>query len=59
MEENFVPLKSLNNQFGISKDAKVINFRTGKIIHSYIGVDMYEREKIQEKSSSANGRSIF
>ena len=42
MEENFVPLKSLNNQFGISKDAKVINFKTGKIIHSYIGVDMYE-----------------
>ena len=49
MEENFVPLKSLNNQFGISKDAKVINFRTGKIIHSYIGVDMYEHITLNYK----------
>ena len=42
MEEIYIPLKSMNNQFGISINAKVINFKTGKIIHSYIGVDMYE-----------------
>ena len=39
---NFIPLKSMNNQFGIGKNAQVINFKTKKIIHSYIGVDMYE-----------------
>lgn len=38
----FKPLESMNSQFGISKDAQVINLKTGKIIHSYIGSDMYE-----------------
>lgn len=38
----FVPLKSMDNQFGISEDAVIINFKTGKIISSYIGIDMYE-----------------
>lgn len=40
--KDFVPLKSMKNQFGISKDAKVINFKTKNIIKSYIGTDMYE-----------------
>ena len=32
----------MENQFGISKEAKVINFETKRIIKSYIGTDMYE-----------------
>lgn len=40
--KEFVPLKSMDNAFGIAKDAEVINFNTGKIVHSYIGTDMYE-----------------
>ena len=45
-EENnykeFVPLKSMENQFGISKEGKVVNFKTGRTIRTYIGTDMYE-----------------
>lgn len=39
---DYIPLRSMNNQFGINKYAEVINFHTNRIIHSYIGVDMYE-----------------
>lgn len=38
----FVPLKSMDNTFGISKEGIVKNFKTGRIIHSYIGTDCYE-----------------
>ena len=38
----FVPLKSMDNTFGISKEGKVINFKTGRILKSYIGTDCYE-----------------
>ena len=39
---NFVPLKSLNNQFGINEKSEIINFKTGRIIRPYIGTDMYQ-----------------
>ncbi len=39
---NFIPLKSIDNAFGISEDGKVKNFKTNRIIHSYIGTDCYE-----------------
>lgn len=39
---NYIPLKSLNNKFGINENAQVINFTTGNIIKSYVGCDMYE-----------------
>lgn len=42
MYEDFRPLKSMNENFGISKDAKVINFKTGKILSPYIGIDLYQ-----------------
>lgn len=40
--EDFVPLASLENQFGISKNAEIINFKTGHILSPYIGIDLYE-----------------
>lgn len=42
MEENYKPLPSMDNKFGISKSGKVKNFITGNILSGYIGVDMYE-----------------
>lgn len=42
MEENYKPLPSMDNNFGISKSGKVKNFITNNILSSYIGVDMYE-----------------
>ena len=39
---DFVPLKSLNNQFGINEKSEIINFKTGRIIHPYIRTDMYQ-----------------
>lgn len=42
MYEDFISLKSMNNNFGISKDSKVINFKTGRIIKPYIGIDLYQ-----------------
>ena len=38
----FVPLKSMDNNFGINRQGKVKNFKTNKIISSYIGIDCYE-----------------
>lgn len=38
----FKPLKSMDNNFGISKDGKIINFKTNKILNTYIGTDCYE-----------------
>lgn len=38
----FVPLKSLNNQFGINELSQVINFKTMHILSPYIGIDNYE-----------------
>lgn len=39
---DFVPLKSLNNQFGINEKSEIINFKTGRIIRPYVGTDMYQ-----------------
>lgn len=39
---DYKPLESFDNNFGISKEGKVKNFQTGRILSSYIGVDMYE-----------------
>lgn len=38
----FKPLKSMDNQFGISTEGKIINFKTNKILSTYIGTDCYE-----------------
>lgn len=54
--EEFVPLKSMDNKFGISKDAKVINFITGRILHGYIGVDMYEHIVLNYKGKKYRKR---
>lgn len=54
--EEFVPLKSMDNKFGISKDAKVINFITGRILHSYIGTDMYEHIVLNYKGKKYRKR---
>ncbi len=40
--KEFMPIPSLNNQFGINEDAQIINFKTGRIISPYIGIDMYQ-----------------
>lgn len=42
MDNEFIPLKSLDYKIGISKNAEVKNFITGKILSKYIGTDMYE-----------------
>ena len=47
----FVPLKSLNNQFGINELSQVINFKTMHIISPYVGIDNYEHITI-----NMNGR---
>lgn len=54
--EEFIPLKSMDNKFGISKDAKVINFITGRILHSYIGTDMYEHIVLNYKGKKYRKR---
>lgn len=38
----FYPIPSMDNKFGISKEGKVKNFITDRIISSYIGIDCYE-----------------
>lgn len=45
----YKPLKSLNNQFGISKTAEIINFKTNKIIKPYIGIDLYQHAILHMK----------
>ena len=40
--EFFKPLKSVDCRFGISKQGRVKNLKTNKIIKSYIGTDCYE-----------------
>lgn len=52
----FVPLKSMDEQFGIAEDSTVINFKTGKIIHPYIGVDMYEHIVLNYKGKKYRKR---
>lgn len=47
----FVPLKSLNNQFGINELSQVINFKTMHILSPYVGIDNYEHITI-----NMNGR---
>lgn len=42
MNKQFYPIASMNNQFGIAKDSTVINFKTGRIINPYIGIDCYQ-----------------
>lgn len=54
--DEYVPLKSMNNKFGINKYAKIINFQTGKIIHTYIGVDMYEHVVLNYKGKKYRKR---
>lgn len=53
---DFIPLKSFNGQFGINKYAQVINFKTGRLIHSYIGVDMYEHIVLNYKGKKYRQR---
>lgn len=52
----FVPLKSMDNQFGIAKDSTVINFKTKRIIKSYIGIDMYEHIVLNYKGKKYRKR---
>ena len=47
----FVPLKSLNNQFGINELSQVINFKTMHILSPYVGIYNYEHITI-----NMNGR---
>ena len=42
MEEEYKPLASLDNRYGISKQGVIKNLKTGRIISTYIGVDLYE-----------------
>lgn len=44
--KKFIPLKSLDNQFGINEDAQIINFKTGHILSPFLGVDMYQHVTI-------------
>lgn len=52
----FVPLKSTEGRFGINKNAEVINFKTRKIIASYIGIDMYEHITLRFKGKKYRKR---
>lgn len=47
--DDYIPLKSMDDQFGINKYAKIINFKTGRIIHTYTGIDMYEHVVLNYK----------
>lgn len=40
--EEFYPIPSMNNNFGISKSSKIINLKTNRIISPYIGIDCYQ-----------------
>lgn len=53
---NFIPLKSMGNQFGINEQSQVINFKTNNIIHPYIGVDMYEHIVLHYKGKKYRKR---
>lgn len=55
-EEIFYPIKSTNNQFGISKNAVVKNLKTNRIIHSYIGTDCYEHIVLNMKGKKYRKR---
>lgn len=54
--DEYIPLKSMDNNFGINKYAEIINFRTGRIIHPYIGVDMYEHVTLNYKGKKYRKR---
>ena len=51
--KEFIPLASLDNQFGINEDSQIINFKTGHILTPYLGVDMDQHVVICE-----DGRKI-
>lgn len=52
----FIPLKSMDNQFGINEDAIVINFKTNRIVRTYIGTDMYEHIVLNYKGKKYRKR---
>lgn len=54
--EEFVPLKSMDNAFGISKEGKIINYKTGHILSPYIGIDMYEHIVLNYKGKQYRKR---
>lgn len=56
MYEEYKPLKSMDNEFGISVESVVIRYSTGKIIHSYIGIDMYEHIVLNYKGKKYRKR---
>jgi len=45
---SFIPLKSLDNQFGIDENANIINFKTNHILTPYIGIDNYQHVTIKK-----------
>ena len=45
---SFIPLESLDNQFGINEQSQVINFKTGHILSPYIGIDNYQHLTIKK-----------
>lgn len=52
----YKPLKSLHNQFGISKTSEVINFKTNCIIKPYIGIDLYQHISLSFKGKKYRKR---
>lgn len=40
--EEFKPIKSTNGIFGINRHGDVKNLKTGRLISSYVGIDLYE-----------------
>lgn len=55
-EDIFIPLKSLNNQFGISKNAQIKNLKTGRILSPYIGTDCYQHIALHMKGKKYRKR---
>lgn len=53
---DFIPLKSMGGNFGISKEGKVKNFKTGRILKSYIGTDCYEHIILHSKGKKYRKR---
>ena len=54
--KDFIPIPSLNNQFGINEDAQIKNFKTGKIISPYVGVDLYQHVTLYLNGSKIRKR---
>lgn len=55
-EEIFIPLKSMDNVFGISKQAHIKNFKTNHILSTYIGIDCYEHVVLKYKGKQYRKR---